>query len=175
LIFQGVISNHRSQPIRVEWFGVRFEGNTLKGTSPLEELVAATGLDHATANPGGGLSADLVASLEGLRAPAVEAARTHMLTLRKGRAAEIGEGLRESLRKVKAWRDQRVENLELFERALQKKQGKLRKDQLRRLTSERDEAEKRYQKRRDWIDDAMRTMEVPFLRLVAIFVHDEAK
>ena len=58
---------------------------------------------------------------------------------------------------------------------LQKKQGKLRKDQLRRLTSERDEAEKRYQKRRDWIDDAMRTMEVPFLRLVVIFVHDEAK
>ena len=175
LVFQGVISNNRSQPVLVEWFGVRFRSAEHNSTVSLAELVAATGLDQATANPGGGLSANLAEELSDLLTPGVEIARKHMLELRKQRAADIAEPLREGLRKVKRWHDQRLQDLDQRRAAFEKKQGKLRKDQQRRLREERDETVKRYEARHGWIDEGMRTVGEPYLRVVAVLIPMEAK
>ena len=175
LVFQGVISNNRSQPTLVKWFGVRFQRAEHTGTVSLTELVAATGLDKATANPGLGLSVELVEELSALLIPGVEVARKHMLKLRKHRAADIAEPLREGYRKVKRWHDQRIRDIDQRCEALKKKHGKLRKDQQRRLQEERDETVKRFQARQDWIYDGMRTEIEPYLRVAAVLIPVEAK
>jgi Helicase conserved C-terminal domain/SNF2-related domain len=168
--FQGVVSNLRSQPSIVEWFGVQFHGDEITSILSLDEIVTATGLNQATANPGGDLTAASNERLSGLLKPAVEAAREHMLTLRKKRAGEIGEPLREGLRRVKKWQDRRLEDLALRRQTITGKQGKLRKDQERRLTDERNETMKRYQSRYAWIDKGMRTAPEPYLRVAAVLI-----
>ncbi len=175
VIFQGVISNNRSQPVLVEWFGVRFEGSQPAGVAPLAELVAATGLHAVTSNPGGALSTRLEQELSGLLGPGVEFARTYMLGLRKQRAADIAEPLREGLRKVKRWHDQRAADLESWREALVAKQGKLRSDQVKRLEGERSEVQKRHQARRDWISNRMQTVPEPYLRVAAVLIPQEAR
>jgi len=175
LVFQGVVSNHRNQPALVEWFGLRFGGGEQTVLIPLVELVAATGLDQAIANPGGGLSAKLADELSALLSPGVEAARKHVLTLSKERETQIAEPLREGLRKLKRWRNERLRELDRRRAALEKKQGKLRKDQRRRLGEERKETEERYQARKNWIDEVQRTVDEPYLRLAAVLIPMEAK
>jgi superfamily II DNA or RNA helicase len=169
-VVQGLVSNNRSQAVIVDWFGVRFRGSSLIGMSTLEDLIEETGLDRGIANPGGEIPELLQVGLANLRAAAVEHAREHMLRLRRDRAAEIAEPLREGLRKVKRWHDLKLEGLDAEKAELESRQGKVRKDQERRLAEERDEVEKRYQERRDWIDLGVRTASMPYLRIAAVLI-----
>jgi len=174
IIFQGVISNHRSQPTIVEWFGVRFEGDEAQGIVPFAELVSVTGLNQTTANPGGTLSTTIKEKLGSLLGPGVQAARSHMLELRSERAEAIGEPLREGLRKVASWLDKRQKELEHQRQAHIQRQGRLRGDQEKRLKDQEDEAWKRHQERRDWISQGMRTVDQPYLRVAAVLISQEA-
>ena len=110
-----------------------------------------------------------------LLAPGVEVARIHMRDLRNQRAADIGEPLREGLRKVKRWHDQRLEDFDRWRDALVAKQGKLRSDQEKRLEGERNEVSKRHQARRDWITEGMQTVPEPYLRVAAVLIPQEVK
>ena len=170
LLFQGVLSNHRSQPVIIEWFGVRFLGNKPDGTRSLSELVSATKLNQDIPNPGTDLSEKLQKELESLLPSAVEEARKFMLELRNARAQEISKPLREGLRRVKAWHDRKIADLDKYEAALKSRQSKLRRDQQPRLNDDRNEVEKRYQARRNWIDDGMRTAGQPYLRVAAVLI-----
>jgi len=170
LLFQGVLSNHRSQPVIIEWFGIRFLGNKPDGTRSLSELVSATKLNQGIPNPGTDLSEKLQKELESLLPSAVEEARKFMLELRNARAQEISKPLREGFRRVKAWHDRKIADLDKYEAALKSRQTKLRRDQQTRLNDDRNEVEKRYQARRDWIDDGMRTAGQPYLRVAAVLI-----
>jgi len=174
-LFQGVVSNMRSQPTLVEWFGVRFHRGQAVGIVSLAEIMGDTGLDQSTANPGGGLTEVIEADLLSLRASAVQAAREHMQELRKQRAGEIGGPLREGLRRVKEWRNKSIADIDAKSAALKTRHGKLRKDQERRLTDARNEIEKRHAARREWINQGMRTAPEPYLRVVAVLIPLEAK
>ena len=175
VVFQGVISNNRSQPVLAEWFCVRFEGSTPAGTMTLAELVLATGLDEATANPGGGLSDAMDQELSGLLGPAVEEARQHMQMLRNQRASAIGDPLREGLRKVKRWHDRRLKDLEQQRDSLVARQGRLRGDQEKRLEEQRKDVSLRHQARKDWIEEGMKTIPEPYLRVAAVLIPQEAR
>ena len=175
VLFQGVVSNHRGQPTVADWFGVRFRGTTPAGTTSLEDLVAATRLDRSLANPGGGLPDTLAAELRALLTPAVAYARDHMLDLRNTRASELARPLRDGLRKVRRWRDRRLADLERWSEERIAAHGKLRKDQERRLEDEKREVEKRYQERQRWIDEGMRTVRDPYLRVAAVLIPMEAR
>ena len=175
LIFQGVLSNPRSQPVVVEWFGVRFMGEKPDGTTSLSDLVSKTQLDQGIPNQGAALSPELQADLESLLPPAVEAARKFMLEQRNARAADISKPLREGVRRVKAWHDRRIQDLENYEEALKARHGKLRRDHRTRLDDDRHEVEERYKARSDWINEGMRTEPHPYLRVAAVLIPAGAK
>lgn len=170
ILFQGLVSNQRSQPILVHWFGIRFNGTKSYGMIELDKLVESTGLNSATANPGTKLDDKLEKQLTALLPAAVEAAKQHMADIRRTRAADIGKELRDGLRAVKEWRDGRLRLVEEHKTSLENKQGKLRSDQRKRLASQEDEVEKIYKSRKDWIEEGMRTVKEPYLRVAAVLI-----
>ena len=170
VVFQGVVSNYRSQPVVVDWFGVRFRGAEAVGTTPLQEVLVGTRLDRALANPGGHLPDELAQELRGLLAPGVESAREHMRDLRLERMSRIQEPLMEGIRTLKRWRDQRLVHLGEQREALIAKRGTLRKDQERRLRDETADVDRRYQRRCDWINEGMQTTPEPYLRVAAVLI-----
>jgi hypothetical protein len=175
VVFQGVLSNERSQPVIVDWFGVRFRGRKPGGTSSLEDLLSATGLAQGLPNPGGALSVELEQELRSLLPSAVEHARDLMLELRKSRAEEIGAPLREELRKVKMWHDRRLEDLDRFREAMIERRGKLRADQESDFEAKKKEVTELHQARRRWINEGMRTVSRPYLRVAAVLIPREAR
>lgn len=172
VLFQGMVSNHRSQPILIDWFGVRFKDDRPVGEIDLAEILQATRLDQDVPNPGGVLEEELRGRLKSLLPAAVETARSRMMRRRNERSEAIAEPLREGLRKVKRWHERSLKDLEP-EQVAKASAGKLRKDQQKKLDAERDEIQKRYDFRREWISEGMRTQEIPYLRVAAVLISRE--
>lgn len=175
VLFQGIVSNFRSQPVIVDWFGVSCEDGEPKAISDLEELVPSLGLDKPISNPGADLSDSARSGIESSLLSGVERAREHMRQLRNARSAEISEPLKEGLRRVKEWRDRSLADVDDRQQSLLGDSGTLRSDQQKRLDAEREEREKRYEFRRKWIEEGMRTVNEPYLRVAAVFIPMEAK
>ncbi len=173
MVFEGVVSNHRSQPTIVEWFGVPFADGEAGEVASLADWLEWTGL-AAASNPGGGLTESLKAELDALRRPAVELAREHMLQLRNERSIELGESLRTGMRRLARWRGGALELVAAARRASAAKGRKLRSDQRRRLENREAEVDAVYQARRTWIKEVMRTVPEPYLRLALVLIPQEA-
>lgn len=148
-LFQGMFSNQRSQPVIVDWFGVPIRAGAVGEVVDLDQALERSGLRVGASNTA---STDVPATLSGHRAEAVAAAREHMARLRAERASSLSQMLTESVRKLSAW-----------------------KRETQRLASKRgdpraaDEAEKIYDERKQWIDQTLRTVAEPYLRLAAVF------
>ena len=170
VLFQGVISNQRSQPVIVDWFGVHFRGGEVVDTTPLAALIARLGLALSLQNSGGGLSDHLERDLFTLLPRAVEHARQHMGNLRNTRAAEVGAPLRDGLRRVKQWYEANARQFERRQLELAGVGGGQRTQRERRLEREREEVTKRYRERVKWIEESMLTVPRPFLRVAAVFI-----
>ncbi len=169
VLIQGQVSNGRSQPVLVEWFAVRFQGDRRDGIEPFQDLARRTGLTEQTANPGGELVDHERAELKELLPEAVAAGREHLDSLRNQRAATLSAPLREGLSKLRDWKDKRLALLD-ERRAKKAEKGTLRKDEKRRLEDQRLAAERLYDSRRQWIEEGMRTSQEPYLRVAAILV-----
>ena len=170
VLFQGVVSNHRSQPTIVEWFGVRFTDGQVSKIEVLIDIVTRTELTRPLANPGKPLQQELAEALESLLPAAVKAAREYMLDLRRNRMEQIAAPLREELRKLKEWRDRRLDHLGQSQQMLFEGRGSLGKAQKQRFEDEATEVTKRYQARCDWINEGMQTVSEPYLRVAAVLI-----
>lgn len=175
VLFQGVLSNGRSQPVIVEWFGVRFKGTRAVRVTPLRDLLAETGLDGRAVNPGTPSSEMLRGHMEALLPSAVEAAKRHMAELRLARAEALGEPLREAARRIGRWRGARTKMIE--ERHAKGTEGgkALRKDEAARLDRERGRVAETYRQFDDFLKLGLRTGEDPYLRVAAVFVSRDAE
>lgn len=157
-VFQGVVSNQRSQPLLVDWFAVR-DGKA----EPFAALAAATGLTEGPPNPGVG--ADLAALSAGLPA-AVEAARTHMRERRHARDAGLADELRAQERRVRDWAERAKARIG----ARQETMLLPRSDLLKRLDDERRHVDDLLAERRAWIAHTLRSSPEPYLRLAAVLL-----
>ena len=169
-IFQGMFSNERSQPVLVDWFGVRVQDGAPSGIVSLAEIARDVGLNGMPSNPGGGLTEGESTKLTALLEPVVDIAREHMKALRNRRAEEIGGPLKENIRKLKRWRDRRVRDLDQRRDDLMNKRGRVRVDQQRILEDVREETEKLYRDRHEWVTKVLRTVPDPYLRLAAVLI-----
>lgn len=172
LLFQGVISNRRSQPAVVDWFGMSFRADAQWIVEPLTQLAERTHLTSQLANPSGKLSAALLEELSSLLPAAVSHARDHMAELRETRAAALSQPFLESASKLARWKQKamgRVEQLQLF---YLKEREKLRSDEDRRLRDQRQEIEHLYRDQAAWIE-TLKTVSIPYLRVVAALVPPE--
>lgn len=173
-VFYGVVSNRRGQPVVVRWLTVQAKGDAIVTVEPFEEIVTRTGLAQLRSNPARPLPDDLAARLAALRSPAVDRAREHMRQLRNERASATSDVLRESQRRLTRWRDNRMSLLEgqlaLVAEAPAQGWAKARE---RRIADERESIERQFQERRSWIDQGVRTVEEPYLRLAAVLIARE--
>lgn len=169
LLFQGVLSNKRSQPMIVDWFVVLFKGEEARGTESLTDFAERTGLTGALPNPGREIPG---AWLQGLREPAVELAKEHMATLRAERRRAVRKPLAISERKVKAWRKSALDRVSEIEGRQIKTLGERRARKA--ADRRRQEIEDRFQRRQKWIVEGLSTSDVPYLRLAAVFVTTDA-
>ena len=166
-LFQGVYSNQRSQSVLVDWFAVPFQGSTPQAVIPREEAIRRSGLIGVKGNPGIAHVPDTLASL---RMPAVETAKAHMQNLRSVRATEIAGPLRDGMRALTAWRDSSLKLIN-DRRLLAAKGGATIPTPIRRrLEAEERGVQAAYEDRRQWIDQGLRTVDEPYLRLAAVFV-----
>ena len=160
LLFQGVISNQRSQPVLVEWFGLLHDGEYPWAPWPLEEVLGFTGFDQVLANTGA--TSSQLPMIQGLLPSAVEAAAVYMGEQRAKRANEERQRLRDDMGKLQKWLH-----------ATEARIGPLLADakgvRRTRLQHELDEARKLYEQREIWLRETFSTDATPYIRLAAVF------
>ncbi|MFB6374298.1 MAG: hypothetical protein ABEN55_14555 [Bradymonadaceae bacterium] len=163
-VFQGVVSNRRSQPVIVDWFGVVFDNAGHDRVVALDELAEATGLDSDLANPGSGAALDYLSS----NVPdAVEVARDRMLRLRDERKERLQEDVQEQFRRVEDWYNERRRVLEKKLESYDDTNG-IRARKEKEIQRELDSMEKLKQRRREWFMKGLNTVPDPYLRLAVV-------
>ncbi len=167
---QGLISNFRSQPVLINWFGVPITDGDVGEALTLSEVLELTGIETAPANPGSPPADTTLERLNNYRVSVVEKAREFMLEERNNRAETISEPLRDGVRRLAAWKK---ESLEVFAgRQLQLLKGSSSKQTILEKRMEREEKRVNdiYKARHEWINDGLRTSKQPFVRITAVFI-----
>src|SRR5690606_7214981 len=114
-VFQGVLSNQHSQPVLVDWFGVRTgaagagASSTAAAVVSLRDLSALVGLDGLLVNRGEPVDP---AALKAQVGAAVSVAEEHMKALRARRAKQLTPQLKQQQQRLEAWRSARAERQE---------------------------------------------------------------
>ncbi len=160
LLFQGVISNRRSQPVIVEWFGLLYDGEYDWQPYSLTEVLSFTGFDRGVPNMN--KTSLKLPLIRDLLPDAVEAATRYMKEQRTKRAGEERQRLREDMGKLQRWlraTEARIEPL------LADAIGARRS----RLQHELDETRKLYKQRESWLNETYTTDATPYIRLAAVF------
>lgn len=160
LLLEGVLSNKRSQPLLVEWFGLRATGRDKWHVMDLETVLSQTGFKAGLPNQHG--DTKRVQEIARLLPGAVEAARRHMEERRLQRGQNLGKQLRDDERKLRRWYDTATQRLD---GQLQEARGA----QAARLQQEKNQVQALFEQRRSWLSETFTTVPVPYLRLVAAF------
>jgi hypothetical protein len=160
LLFQGILSNQRSQPVITDWFGLLAGRGGQWQSLGLAEVLAQT--DFMNGLPNTSTKSALQPKIEAALTEVVAKAREHMTVRRKERAETLRRHLKADERKLQVWYDASMARL-----AAQRQNavGAL----AARLTHEQNEIEKLFTQRREWLRDTFTTVDLPYLRLVAVF------
>jgi hypothetical protein len=166
-LMQGVLSNQASQPVVIDWFGVRFAGDAPAEVLSFEKLEARASLRAEVANDGRTLDAKRA---EALRGVAVEAAKAHMSALRMERRDRLMPQLKEEQRRQSQWKKQRLAQVEAKRQKAVAEGRKLRRDEETRLERLVEETERRIKDRDRWVKERLTTVDAPYLRIAAVLV-----
>lgn len=158
-LFQGVLSNKRSQPVISEWFGVQAQGKKQWQALGFDEVLTQTRFTNDLPNTGQKAN---TAELAELLSGAVEFARKHMGNLRLERGQMLGDQLRADQRKLKRWYDAAKYRLDREEMTAKGAQAA-------RVSHERNEIKALYQQRLDWLSDTFTAVNIPYLRVISVF------
>jgi len=168
-LFQGVLSNRRSQPVVVEWFAVHLRPGQPLTVGAFEQLLAVTGFEQGLANTG--QESKLTEAVRGKLAEAVRAATKHMQTLGAERSERLRQRVEEDRGRFEAWlarSGQRIEKDRLHYLAVYS--GSIPRNLQERLQSRKQNLENRWQQRERWLTDTFTVIGTPYLKLAAVFV-----
>lgn len=158
-LFQGLLSNKRSQPVISEWFGVQVLGKAQWQVLSFDDVLAQTRFRQGLPNTGQKANTGELAKL---LPGAVEFSLTHLEDLRLARGQSFGDQLRIDRRKLKRWYDAAKYRLD-------KEEMTARGAQAASVSHERDEIKALYQQRLAWLDQTFTTVNIPYLRVIAVF------
>jgi ERCC4-related helicase len=159
-LFQGILSNQRSQPVITDWFGMRLSSAGKFSQIKFEEVLQVTGLKSRVPNSGVE-SASMKIATDNLK-KSVELAIEYLKTRRKERGQTEGDRLRNDLRKLKVWK----------ESSLSKNRARLdssRGAQTAKLKQAQKEVEALYVQREKWLNDTYSVVNAPYVRLAMVF------
>lgn len=162
LLFQGILSNRRGQPLITEWFGIRLvAGQGHRELLSFDEVLARTGFGNGLANTR--QQSSLKEKLPTLLPEAVARAREHMAQRRKDRGQELLNQLQKDMRKLNRW-------YEAAMRRIIAQEVNARGVQAARLYHEKKEIEALYNQRQEWLNDTLKSEPKPYLRVALAFV-----
>jgi len=159
-LFQGVISNKRSQPVINDWFGLCGEDGADWTVFYWDDVVALTGLQNSLSNPG--LPSKQIDLIRSQLPGAVEFTKTHMLNLRTERADTERRRLQDDMRRLQRWHGATTDRIQT---QLTGAHGVSRA----RYERELEEADKISQHRQQWLKESFSSDPTPYLRLAAVF------
>lgn len=154
-MFQGVVSNLRSQPVLVNWFGVQAE--SVVTTEQLHEL-----LSPGHPNPRQAVDEKM---LKQKLLDSIEIARTHMEATRVQRGQELTKLMKPEFRRVKLWEQKKRAQFAALSDGTS-----LQPAMRKKLEREKAEVEKRLEARQRWFEEGMRTSQNIYLRVVGVLV-----
>jgi len=160
LLFQGVLSNRRSQPVISEWFGAQPAGGKTWQALPLGEVLRLTCFTEGLANYG--KPSTQMQALNGMLPEAVSFARRHMEQQRLERGQALGKRLRDDQRKLKKWYEAAMYRLAAEEMNAHGAQAQ-------RVNQEKREVQALFQQRLDWLNDTFTAVNAPYLRVTVVF------
>lgn len=168
-LFQGQLSNKRSQPVLVDWFGVSMRsGEEPRGIIGIEDLIVRCGLDRELPNPNKVI--DTAPLSEALPA-AVVRAREHMSTVRRERGDRMRESLKDEFRRVKQWKDRALDGIDEQEANVAAART-VRADERRRFEQQREDIERRSKALNAWLDEGLSTIDEPYIRLAMVLIRE---
>ena len=167
---QGIISNLRSQPVIIDWFGVPFEQEEPGEVMALDALLDVTRLNQAPPNPVSGISGRVLERLNKQRAASVITAIDYMLQIRNRRAEALGAELRENVRALKDWKESRIAASVMRQERLFGNKPGAQKRREKIIDQDRKHSEDIYKHRHVWINEVLRTSKQPFIRIAAVFI-----
>jgi Helicase conserved C-terminal domain/SNF2-related domain len=167
-LMQGVISNHHSQPVIVDWFVLKFDAKGKEAaTLSLREFASTIGLNETMSNDGKTATSE---SLDALRERAVAIADARMKELRAERGKELRPVLKEERKRLKAWAEKSLLQVEEKRKAAAAAGRTLRKDEQDRLRLREEGIQDTLTKREAWTEKRLATSDHPYLRIAAVFV-----
>jgi hypothetical protein len=169
-VFQGVLSNQHSQPVLVDWFGVRTGAAGAGSAGPagtvvsLRDLSALVGLGGPLVNRGEPVDPALLKAHVGA---AVSAADEHMKALRARRAKQLLPQLKQQQQRLEAWRSARAERQERRASESQRDGRGPTRPQQAKWQEEQAHTERVVRDRKAWLD-RLKTSDTPYLRLALV-------
>src|SRR5271166_4546364 len=168
-LFQGVLSNRRSQPVVVEWFAVNWLPDKTMTVTPLNQLLTETGFDKGIANPGqeSGLSEAVRSKL----AEAVRVATKHMQALGAERSDRLRLRVEEDRERFEAWLGRSRQQIDKDRtHYLAAYGGSIPRNLQERLHNRKRILDERRHQRDRWLTDTFTVVGTPYLKLAAVFV-----
>lgn len=165
LLFQGIISNQRSQPLITDWYGLLLRKGQGAGQHlSLAETLAATQFDQGLANSQQttAIPEDV---LRELVVHGVKQMQDHMIQKRKERGQELGAKLRDDLRALMKWHTAAIASVDA---RMLNVQGA----PYARLLQEKDEIKALFDQRKTWLEETLKSVNEPYLRLALVFTGD---
>jgi ERCC4-related helicase len=168
-LFQGVLSNRRSQPVVVEWFAVHLRPGQEIMIGTFEQLLVETGFDLGIANPG--QTSPLLESCRSSLVEVVRAATEYMLELGADRSDRLRQRVVDDRQRFEAWLERSMQQIEDDRNSYQAAYGgRVPRDKQERLQRRRINVVRRKQKREQWLSDTFEVVGTPYLKLAAVFV-----
>lgn len=167
---QGMVSNNRSQPVLINWFGVCVKDGQVEDVLSLTQVLSLTGIDNAPANPDSPQVIKAIERLNTYRGAVVDQARKFMLQERKTRAEIIGKPLREAIRKLGRWRTASLKAFKGRQSTILNVSSARETLIQKHMETEEARINSIHHARHEWIENGIRTSEKPFIRIAAVFI-----
>jgi ERCC4-related helicase len=169
-LFQGVLSNRRSQPVVVEWFAAHLAKSANKfKVSSFESLLTETGFDAGIINTG--QASKLTDAVRSHLAEAVKEARRYIRLHGEVRLVRLKERVEEDRQRFESWHQRSLDQISKqrihYEVAYK---GRIPRHLDESLQRRKRGIDDRKQQRERWLSDTFTVVGSPYLKLAAVFV-----
>lgn len=167
-LFQGIVSNKRSQAVVADWFAVKFKNDKFEQILNFNTLLGISGFNNGLVN-----FENKFVDLESLKhnlEEAVKKAKEHLTQKRLERGKALTSDLTKDTRKIKKWHTEMIDLLEGEKQRLSHNGTRKIPEHLNTNLERRiNDANKLYERRENWLKETMETDPNPYMKLVAVF------
>jgi len=168
-LFQGILSNRRSQPVVVQWFAVNWQAGRPLSVVSLDKLLDETGFAAGIANTG--QVSRITDKVKGKLVEVVEEAKRYMKLHGDVRFLRLQERVEEDRKRFEGWYQRSLDQIaKLRTHYLASYKGRIPRNLDERLLWRKRSIEDRKLQRDRWLTDTYEVAGSPYLKLAAVFV-----